>query len=75
MLTVLVAYESSHGSSEDLASKCRRALKAIVAKLSHLPALDALVHAPGLAEGIMKLVLEQVRGWRGWPGGCCSRKG
>jgi hypothetical protein len=51
--------ESAAGSSEDLATKCRRALKSVVAKLTALPALDALVHQ-ALPEGIMKMVLEQV---------------
>jgi hypothetical protein len=43
------------------ALQCRRALKSVIAKLSHLPALDGLVHKQGLPEGIMKVVLEQVR--------------
>jgi hypothetical protein len=52
--------ESAPGSSEDLATKCRRALKSVVAKLTALPALDALVHQ-ALPEAIMRMVLEQVR--------------
>lgn len=56
----LVALEQHPGSSEDLTSKCRRALKALVPKLTCLPALDALVHQQ-LPESFMKLVLEQVR--------------
>jgi hypothetical protein len=36
-----------------------RALKSIIAKLTHLPALDALVHR-ALPESVMKMVLEQV---------------
>jgi hypothetical protein len=51
--------ESAPGSSEDLATKCRRALKSVVAKLTALPALDALVHQ-ALPEAIMRMVLEQV---------------
>ena len=60
VLSVLVSLESDSSSSEDLALKCRRALKSIIAKLTHLPALDALVHM-NMAEAIMKIVLEQVR--------------
>lgn len=56
----LVALESAQGSSEDLSTKCRRALKSVVAKLTSLPALDALVHQQ-LPESVMKMVLEQVR--------------
>jgi hypothetical protein len=63
VLSVLVSLESDSSSSEDLAVKCRRALKSIIAKLTHLPALDALVHM-NMAENIMKIVLEQVRGLR-----------
>lgn len=57
----MVRMESAPGSSEDLSKKCRQALKSIVAKLTALPALDALVHQP-LPEAVIKLVLEQV-GW------------
>lgn len=59
VLLNLVALESATGSSEDLSTKCRRALKSIVAKLTSLPALDALVHQQ-LPESVMKMVLEQV---------------
>ncbi|WIA21450.1 hypothetical protein OEZ85_000659 [Tetradesmus obliquus] len=59
VLLSLVGMESAPGSSEDLATKCRRALKSVVAKLTALPALDALVHQ-ALPEGIMRMVLEQV---------------
>lgn len=60
VLTTLVTLESHPSSSEDLTTKCRRALKSIVAKLTHLPALDALVHQQ-LPESVMRMVLEQVR--------------
>lgn len=43
VLPSMVNLESEDKSSEDLKNKCRKALKAIVAKLTHLPALDALV--------------------------------
>jgi hypothetical protein len=59
VLLVLAALEADTASSEDLQTKARRALKAIVSKLTHLPALDALVHRD-LPESIMKLVLEQL---------------
>lgn len=61
VLLVLVALEGSPGSSEDLSKKCRAALKSVVAKLTVLPSLDALVHQhQQLPESVMKLVLEQV---------------
>lgn len=44
ILMDLVDMEASESSSEDLKTKSRRAIKAIVGKLTHLPALDALVH-------------------------------
>lgn len=50
VLTTLVTLEGDAASSEDLKTKCRRALKSIIGKLTHLPALDALVHKP-LPEG------------------------
>ncbi|EFJ51264.1 hypothetical protein VOLCADRAFT_109629 [Volvox carteri f. nagariensis] len=58
-LATLVSLESDGASSEDLKTKCRRALKSVIAKLTHLPALDALVHR-ALPESVMKMVLEQV---------------
>jgi hypothetical protein len=66
VLLSLVSLEQNPGSSEDLATKCRRALKAVVPKLTCLPALDALVHQQ-LPESVIKLVLEQVGGMGvGW---------
>lgn len=56
--------EADSCSSEDLRTKCRRALKSIIGKLTHLPALDALVQR-NLPEGVMKMVLEQVHAF------CC----
>ena len=44
VLPLLVTLENDTHSSEDLKGKCRKALKAIVAKLTFMPALDALVH-------------------------------
>jgi len=59
VLSTLVSLEADSCSSEDLRTKCRRALKSIIGKLTHLPALDALVQR-NLPEGVMKMVLEQV---------------
>ncbi|DBA77500.1 hypothetical protein WJX77_001185 [Trebouxia sp. C0004] len=59
VLPLLVTIENDTQSGEDLKGKCRKALKAIVAKLTFMPALDALVHRQ-LPESIMKMVLEQV---------------
>ena len=58
VLTTMVTLEAEASSSEDLRTKCRRALKSVIAKLTHLPALDALVHRT-LPESVMKMVLEQ----------------
>ncbi len=44
VLPLLATIENDTHSSEDLKGKCRKALKAIVAKLTFMPALDALVH-------------------------------
>eukprot|EP00798_Chlamydomonas_sp_ICE-L_P009677 gene9677-8504_t len=59
VLMTLVNMEADSMSSDDLRTKCRRALKSIIGKLTHLPALDALVHR-NLPEAVMKMVLEQV---------------
>jgi hypothetical protein len=59
VLPTLVALENDASSSEDLKTKCRKALKAIGAKLTHLPALDTLLHRT-LPESVMKMVLEQI---------------
>ena len=47
VLPLLVTLENDTHSTEDLKGKCRKALKAIVAKLTFMPALDALVHRSG----------------------------
>lgn len=60
VLLTLVSLDNAPARSEDLSNKCRRALKSIVAKLTVLPALDALVHQQQLQDSVMKLVLEQV---------------
>ena len=58
-LGALVDLEADPASSEDLRTKAKRALKAVVGRLTHLAALDGLVHR-SLPESLMKLVLEQV---------------
>ena len=58
-LATLANYEGLASASDDLRTKCSRALKGIIAHLSHLPALDALVRRP-LPESVMKGVLQQV---------------
>jgi len=58
----LMELQASASSSEDLKVECKRALKAIVAKLTHLPALDALVQGAGSTEhaGVVNAVLAQI---------------
>jgi hypothetical protein len=58
-LATLANYEGLASASDDLRTKCSRALKGIITHLSHLPALDALVRRP-LPEAVMKVVLQQV---------------
>lgn len=85
VLTTLVTLEGDAASSEDLKTKCRRALKSIIGKLTHLPALDALVHKPlPEGEGGRRGYVDRRGGWRrggeeqgrggwrwdGWCAGC-----
>ena len=58
-LSILATLESDARRSEDLQTKARRALKGIVAKLTHLSALDALVQR-NLPEAVMRPVVEQL---------------
>eukprot|EP00249_Psilotum_nudum_P029019 c39130_g1_i1 orf=231-803(+) len=60
VLPQLVSVFLSPRSSEDLQNKCKRALKAITDRLTHLPALDSLLQGPGLPETILKFVLAQL---------------
>jgi len=60
VLPALVAVLNEPKASEDLQTKCKRALKAIVEKLTHTPALDALVQEPRLPEAVAKPVLAQL---------------
>ena len=65
VLTTLVTLEGDAASSEDLKTKCRRALKSIIGKLTHLPALDALVHKPlPEGEGVRRGNGDRRGGWR-----------
>ena len=52
VLPLLVTLENDTHSTEDLKGKCRKALKAIVAKLTFMPALDALVHRSVSVSGL-----------------------
>ena len=47
-------------SSDDLKNKCKRALKAVVEKLTHIASLDTLVRMPTIPEQIIKVVLAQM---------------
>ena len=58
-LLPLADSEADERGGDDLRGKARRALKGIMAKLTHLPALDTMVHR-NLPEGVMKVVLEQL---------------
>eukprot|EP00793_Prasinoderma_coloniale_P006401 PRCOL_00001231-RA len=60
VLPALVATLIAPESSEDLQTKCKRALKYIVERLTYLPALDALLQESGLPEAIVKYVLQQL---------------
>lgn len=58
-LLPLADSEADERGGDDLHGKACRALKGIMAKLTHLPALDTMVHR-NLPEGVMKVVLEQL---------------
>ena len=62
VLSTFMSCQISPGSSDDLKTKCKRALKAIVAKLTHMPALNALVQQSAGVEhmSVLKVVLQQV---------------
>ncbi|KAH7440314.1 hypothetical protein KP509_04G101200 [Ceratopteris richardii] len=47
-------------SSEDLRKKCQRALQAIINKLAHVPALDALLQGPKVPDDITGIVVAQL---------------
>jgi hypothetical protein len=57
-LASLAAIESAEWG-EDLRGKCRRALKAVVSKLMHLPPLIDLIQSQ-LSDSVTRLVLEQL---------------
>jgi len=60
VLPKLVAIQAAEASSEDLKTKCKRGLKAIVEKLTDMAALDALVQEAELPESIVRAVLAQI---------------
>eukprot|EP00899_Mesostigma_viride_P026677 jgi/Mesvir1/7194/Mv19022-RA.1 len=59
-LQMLVGVHAAPSSSEDLKTKSKRALKAIIERLTYLPALDALVQEPYLEESVLKHTLAQL---------------
>lgn len=58
-LIPLAEAEADQRGGDEIRGKSRRALKGIVAKLTHLPALDSMVQRD-LPESVMKVVLEQL---------------
>jgi len=60
VLSKLIAVQSLETSSEDLKTKCTRALKFVVEKLTDLKALDNCLQEKDLPEEIVKTVLSQI---------------
>lgn len=60
VLPPLVGGFVSKHSSEDLQSKCKKAVKGICDRLTFFPALNSLLQGPPLPEGILKYVLIQI---------------
>jgi len=60
VLPKLVATLASEASSDDLQTKCKRALKFVVEKLTDLGALDKVLQGGMLPAGIVKYVLQQI---------------
>ncbi|EFJ25759.1 hypothetical protein SELMODRAFT_99379 [Selaginella moellendorffii] len=60
VLPQLVTRLLAETSSEDLRSKCKRALKAIIEHLTHIPALDSLLQGPPLPIETLKYVIAQL---------------
>ncbi|MCO5548130.1 hypothetical protein L7F22_001588 [Adiantum nelumboides] len=48
------------GSSEDLQTKCQRALKAIISSLTHVPALNSLLQGPRIPDDITSVLIAQL---------------
>ncbi|MCO5589299.1 hypothetical protein L7F22_043265 [Adiantum nelumboides] len=48
------------GSSEDLQTKCQRALKAIISSLTLVPALDSLLQGPRIPDDITSVLIAQL---------------
>ena len=59
-LPALVALLAAPASSDDLKTKCQRALKAVINMLTDLKALDRLLQTPELPEAVAKYVVAQV---------------
>ena len=59
-LARLVAVGASRRSSDDLRSKCARALRFIIEKLTDLRALDRTPEEPGLPPEVCKFVVHQI---------------
>ncbi|KAG0573116.1 hypothetical protein KC19_VG150400 [Ceratodon purpureus] len=60
VLPALVSGFISKSSSEDLQTKCKKAIKGICDRLTFFPALDKLMQGPPLPEGILKYILAQI---------------
>ncbi|CAM6103253.1 unnamed protein product [Calypogeia fissa] len=60
VLPQLVLFFISKVSSEDLQTKCKKAFKSIVDRLTYFPALDSLFQGPPLPEELMKYVVQQL---------------
>lgn len=62
VLSTFMSCQIAPSSSDDLKTKCKRALKAIIAKLTHMQALNTLVQESAGVEhmGVLKVILLQV---------------
>lgn len=60
VLPKLVSTFLSPGSSEDLRTKCQRALKGVISSLTHVPALDSLLQGPRIPDDILTVVVAQL---------------
>jgi len=60
VLTKLISVQSLETSSEDLKTKCTRALKYVIEKLTDLKALDKCLQEKNLPEEIVRFVLQQI---------------
>ena len=60
VLSKLVAVGASRSAGEDLKTKCVRALRFVIEKLTDLRALDATLQEPGLPPEVVKFVVHQI---------------